>query len=368
MKIGILTFQHSINYGAQLQCLALQKVIQNLGHEVEVIQYYPRKLQPFYRNVNVPKNGICKGMLYMILRLCYMQKLICKFQKFKHQYIKLSSPYLSKKNLASSAENYDAIIVGSDQVWGPGFHSSKEFFFGWEPPYKGKRISYAPCCAINYIKEPYKKEVASLLQQFIAISVRNKTTQNFVYDLTHINAPIVLDPTFLYDFSCFKKEEKVYPKPYILTYILGDEIPGGHKHMIEEIKKVYGDISVVSIHLVESCPHKYRWSDKSIYTADPEEWLSYIKNATFFYTDSFHGVVFALKYRKHFLAYYAESLRASRFIDLAELFKINSFIVTSVNDAIQRDSLHQSVNYDAYDSIMEREVKKSMDYLYKSLS
>lgn len=367
MKIGILTFQHSINYGAQLQCLALQTVIKSMGHDVEVIQYYPRKQQPFYRNINIPKNGIFRGILYMMLRLCYMKKLLCKFQHFKHQYMNLSSPCFDKNELAVITKHYDAIIIGSDQVWGPGFHSSKEFFLGWEPDYQGKRISYAPCCAVNSIKEQYKQDIASLLNQFTSISVRNKTTQDFVYNLTHIIAPIVLDPTFLYDFSCLKKTE-MFSKPYILTYILGDEIIGGHKRMIEEIKKVYCNMPVVSIHLVESCPHMYSWSDRSIYTADPEEWLSYIKNAAFFYTDSFHGVVFALKYKIRFLAYYTESLRASRFIDLAELFKISPFIVTSVDDAIRCDSLHQSVNYDAYDSIIEGEIKKSMNYLYKSLS
>jgi len=33
---------------------------------------------------------------------------------------------------------------------------------------------------------------------------------------------------------------------------------------------------------------------------------------------AFHGTLFSLKFHKPFLAYYAEAMRATRFIDLAE--------------------------------------------------
>lgn len=37
MKIGILTFHESNNYGAALQCYALQEVLKSMGHDVWVI-------------------------------------------------------------------------------------------------------------------------------------------------------------------------------------------------------------------------------------------------------------------------------------------------------------------------------------------
>mgnify|MGYP000977622301 FL=1 len=36
-KIGILTFHYSNNYGGVLQALALQKVLQSRGYNVEII-------------------------------------------------------------------------------------------------------------------------------------------------------------------------------------------------------------------------------------------------------------------------------------------------------------------------------------------
>ena len=42
MKIGILTFHMGHNYGGVLQCYALQQLLTNYGHEVEIIDYRPR--------------------------------------------------------------------------------------------------------------------------------------------------------------------------------------------------------------------------------------------------------------------------------------------------------------------------------------
>lgn len=39
MKIGILTFHRAENFGAVLQCLALQNYLISKGNEVEVIDY-----------------------------------------------------------------------------------------------------------------------------------------------------------------------------------------------------------------------------------------------------------------------------------------------------------------------------------------
>ena len=43
MKIGILTFHWATNYGAVLQCYALQTYLESLGHEVTIINYKPKQ-------------------------------------------------------------------------------------------------------------------------------------------------------------------------------------------------------------------------------------------------------------------------------------------------------------------------------------
>ena len=43
MKIGILTFHWATNYGAVLQCYALQSFLDAKGHDVKIINYKPHR-------------------------------------------------------------------------------------------------------------------------------------------------------------------------------------------------------------------------------------------------------------------------------------------------------------------------------------
>lgn len=370
MKIGLLTFQHSINFGAQLQCYALQKVLKDMGYDVEVIQYYPTKILPFYRNINFSKNGIKKGLIYLILRFLFQNKARKVFLNFKNKHYVLTQSLFSNEDLNQEAIRFDAIVVGSDQVWTPAYQGKRTYFLDLPQTYSGLKVSYAACCALNIVNEKANKsKLKELLIDFNAISVRNNETYAFVENMTSIKAPIVLDPTFLCRFENVSSSlEKPYHN-YILTYVLGDEIMGGgHEKMIEEIKKVYGDIPVVSIVLIENCPHYFSWADKTYWTLDPSDWLFLISNATFLYTDSFHGLVFALKYQLPFVAYYTEKLRAARFLDMAKRFDLDTWIVSSVEDARNKKSLYRKLKYANLDKLIESEVQFSLSFLKKALN
>ena len=51
MKIGILTLHYGANYGGTLQCLALYNILKRAGNEVEVIDFQPRVVAPFYLRI-----------------------------------------------------------------------------------------------------------------------------------------------------------------------------------------------------------------------------------------------------------------------------------------------------------------------------
>lgn len=204
------------------------------------------------------------------------------------------------------------------------------------------------------------------LQRFDSISVRNIETQDFVSDIIERKPEIVVDPTLLIDFNF---ENETIPKDdYILAYILGDEIKGGHSAVISEIKKRYGDLPVYAIILSENKPQFFSWADKSYWEIDLIEWVMLIKNATFVYTDSFHGLLFAMKYKKPFLAYYAEKKRESRFIDLSVRYNLGTFIVSSYADAIEKGSFSKTSDYTAIESIISVEVKRSISFLKNALT
>lgn len=368
MNIGILTYHFGTNFGGQLQCYALTKTLESMGHEVTVINYVPGAVKEtifddIKTNLRTIKNRPSIGnLLSGFTSILLSGKMRNRFDDFRTSHLNVG-PLCNLENF-DSLYHLDAIFVGSDQVWAPAHHRSGAYFLNFKNKFDGRKISYAPCCAINKVDECNKDSIRDLLSSFDFISVRNIETQNFVNELIGEVHPIVADPTFLHDFNEFSSSN--VPKgDYILTYILGEEIDGGHKTAIKEIKKEYGDIPVYSISLTSSKPKLFLWSDKTYHTLDPVDWVDFIRNAKFLYTDSFHGVAFALKFRTPFLAYYKEKIRASRFLDLMERYKLKN-IINKV-DELSTMSIKASQPSDETYVISDAIAKSSLDYIRKSL-
>lgn len=366
MKIGILTFHFGINYGGVLQCLALQNKLIGMGHDVEVINYIPTyfKHSSFFRIGGIRKEPFI-ALPKIYIKWKYSSKITTKFETFRNQYLKRSER-VDLSTISSIANKYDAIIVGSDQIWNPSSHKDLIYFLGFKLNPKIIRISYAPCCAYNFVLNENKMQIKKALEKFDSISVRNIETYNFVKDNIGISAPILADPTLLYNFNELINNTDIL-ESYILVYIIGKEIKGGHKMAINEIKKRYSNEKVYSIILSENHPQYFPWSDKTFYTADPKDWVNLIANAKFVYTDSFHGVLFSLKFQKPFLAYYSEKNRASRFIDLKERYKLEQFIIEESNDIQKKKSLKNIPDYNMINRLINIHTLNSVNFIQKSL-
>lgn len=335
MKIGILTLHYGCNYGGVLQSYALLSYLTSQGHSVEIIDFIPNERRRLLtrilgrlKTIASPKdliNTICDCFKTNQNRNEIVannkQEFISKFEKFRKERLKLSER-VDEKSITALAHNYEAVIVGSDQVWTLLYSKYHTYFFDWIPQNSPCRIiSYAACSAHSFVKGNTKKELRHCLSKFYKIGVRDNTTYELVKSINPTLEPqIVLDPTALWTFKEFEDSTKETKEKYIFTYILGTEIKGGHKKALTKIKSQVGDLKVISIMLPESASNIENYSDEIITNASPEQWVNYIRNATFIYTDSFHGIMFSLKFRKQFLAYYANVIRASRLIDLKKRF------------------------------------------------
>lgn len=369
MKIGILTYHFGTNFGGQLQCYALMRTLENLGHKVCVINYVPfQSGESLISDIkqglrHIKKNRSIEGLITALYSILYSNAMRKSFALYKNIFLKIG-PECSLLTFSNLYKDLDAVVVGSDQVWAPAHHKSAAYFFNFTPAFKGRKIAYAPCCAINKL-EDNKELITKLLSEFSSISVRNTETYNFVRSTIGITPPIVVDPTFLYEFNEFKSN--VIPKTkYILTYILGEEISDGHKTVIEKIRKEYGELPVYSISLTSSKPHFFSWSDKTLWTLNPVDWVDLVRNASFLYTDSFHGCVFALKFKTPFLAYYKEEIRASRFIDLKQRYGLKNIInkVSEIDESLLSSLQPAMENY----KIIQRNIDNSLAFIIDSLS
>lgn len=331
MRIGILTFHFGNNYGGILQCYALQQVVRSFGHDVQIINFRSQgdltmrhiigrlREQPslasrfrFIRENFFTKEVMDRELQYKK----YTSVAVCN--TFREKYLKLSVP-LDEETIGKYANaRYDMIIVGSDRIWDSFYDRVPAYFMGWEPAFHGKKMSYAACSAYTKVYGKRSAELARLLNSFDKITVRDSSTAQLVKMLTGTAPQIVPDPCLLYDYSEFQEAEIVPAGPYILTYILGDEIEGGHQAALQKIKDVVGEMPVYAISIPGLEADIHPLTEKVFSTLFPEEWVAMFRHAAYVYTDSFHAVMFSLKFGIPFTAYYRNTDSNSGMLDLKE--------------------------------------------------
>jgi len=236
-KIGILTFHYSNNYGAVLQCLALQKTLESKGFDVEVLNYIPSdyKSNKIISSLGISKNifkntrenlNLINIIKKIKIKKTYNKIITEKFNKFRDREMNLGDE-VDEKSIESILNEYETIIVGSDQVWNPSQRNKPEYFLDFGNKFTGKKVSYAADSTIKEIDTNNKIKLGKCLSEFYSISVRNEHSYEFVKSIINKDVPIVTDPTLLYDFQDIISREKT--EDYILAYVLGKEIEGSHK-------------------------------------------------------------------------------------------------------------------------------------------
>lgn len=379
-KIGLLTYHYSNNYGGVLQSYSLYKYLESKGFEVEIINYIPSYVNLeniFYatglrKNIFKMKKADIIPISNLINRISikkkYSKSIVRKFNSFRNKNMRISS-HVDENDLHTVLNDYKTIIVGSDQVWSPGERSKKIYFLDYDK-FQGQRISYAADSTIEHINNKHYENLRRSLNNFDAISVRNEHSFQFVKKVTNVDAEIVVDPTLLWDFKNIDDhiDDHLYSEGYILVYVLGKEIDGSNTQLIKKIREKYGDLKVIAITIPTRKFNKCNYADEVVYDLGPEGWLNLFKKATFVLTDSFHGTLFSLKFKRPFLAYYAEKLRATRFIDLGKRYGISDFIINDIDEIDIKNSLSKLPNYDEVEKLISMHIKSSEVFLKKALA
>lgn len=275
MKIGILTFHHGINHGGFLQTYALQNTLRQLGYENKIINY--RNIRHFCKKYR---------LLFFTPRLVNNFRKWLKFRR-NHKQLDMSHFAFTVKKVAR--EYFDVVILGSDEIW-----NFENPMFGFDPIYFGnglnsKRvISYAASFGAFDADKRIPKEICESINKISHVSVRDENCQKIISRITGKNVPILLDPTFLYDFV----EERECPSSnFILVYGIFRE-----KEHVDGIQSFARSQNKNTI----SIAYRNPWCDINIISLDAFELLEYFKRADMVITNMFHGTLFSIKYNKAF--------------------------------------------------------------------
>lgn len=337
MKIGVLTLPLQTNYGGILQAYALQTTLERMGHEVILLnESRIQKLKPSRAPFTYTKRLLKKYLLNQKCRIFeeqYQNKIYPiisqHLQKFINKYIHCI--YLQDLCTLHSNE-FDAIIVGSDQIWRPKYYPKIEnAFLDFTKKWNIKRIAYAASFGTDkweYTSTQTNK-CKKLIQKFNAISVRESSAVDLCKRYFNTKALHVLDPTMLLNKEDYIKLFEAVQTPQspgnLLVYIL-DETPD-KTSLINNIaqKKGLTPFRVNSQIGNPNAPLKKRIQPSV------EQWIRGFYDAEFVITDSFHACVFSILFGKPFIVYGNEGRGLTRFESLLSTFEFKNSITTDID-------------------------------------
>ncbi len=304
------------NYGTSLQGYALLKKIQQLGYEVEVINYIKRL--SFFDKLKWVINSYRCGLGVMKKRKTHhvpsdystnIAERTAAVDFYKaNKLLPYFRDYIGFDALCKGSKNYDAVIVGSDQVWLPTGLPTKFFNLLFVDD-NVRKIAYASSFGVQEIPNFQKKMTGTYLDRFFRIGVREQRGKEIVETLSHQTAHVVADPTLL--FLREEWEEEITDsiindrEPYMFCYLISENEDARLK--ATELARRKG-LKIICIRHLE----KYRaidetYGDEAPYNVGPNEFVKYIRNAEYVVTDSFHCTVFSHIFHKRFLTFYRSS-------------------------------------------------------------
>ena len=365
MKAGLITFHFAHHYGAQLQAYATMRAVEKLGVDCEIIDY---RLPHTTRTNRLFKEGHSVRSLasnaHTTLHYTRFKNRCDRFERFVQEEMKLSAGrYTSIEELWKNPPEYDVYLAGSDQIWNPLIFENKQF----DPAFfltfaKGRKIAYAPSFGLPRLPEGKEEELAELIRDFSALSVREKRGKAILHTVTDQPVYDVLDPTLLLageEWGKLAAPEKT--GGYILCYLIGDL-----SVMAPTVKRLAEETGLPVVQLAGS-RKKVLDQAEMVFDAGPKEFLGLFQNAAYVCTDSFHGTVFSVQFRKPFFTTVSpkerRDLAAARGYNLLNTLGLTDRIVGRLETA----GLTDPIDYAAVEERLQRARKESMAYLDAAL-
>lgn len=358
MDIKVITRHAPSNYGSLLQSIATIKIIERLGHKCEIIDYI-RNDERGLKAITTPlKNkkewsgNLIKRIAYILLR--YPEESITerKFDKMRSKYLKLTERCTNLYEL--SKLKADIFMTGSDQVWGPTLNGNYDDAYFLSFVKGSRRAAYAASFGRTEFTDNTKDEYKQLLSKYDAIAVREDSAVQLLKDM-HINClGQVLDPTLLLtgdEWQNFITNKNKIKGEYILVYQLHNN-PALNNYAIK-LSSCLG----LPLYRVSPTLHQIRRGGNFLYLPDLGDFLSYIKDCTYFITDSFHGTAFALNFNKQFIEILPNNKTGSRNQSILRLTGLENRIIQNFDDF---SLINDEIYYDKVNSIIENERRKSI--------
>ena len=283
-KVGVIGLEHSQNVGNNLLKYAMFIKLSELG-------YSPYIVGKKYINHNI--SFIKKHVNLLVIN---------NFSEIKEK-------------------DFDILMVNSDQTWRRGIDDFYNVaFLRFAKNWKIPKFTYGT--SLGHEKWVYKKKeekiAKRLLQNFIGLSVRERSAMKLIKNHLRFKSQFVLDPTFLINETKYLDLIKNYKSEiinqtinnsFIFAYVLTNS-----SYIENYLLEVENELKINIFRLKISNNNQV------------EEFLYGITHCEAVITDSFHATVFSIIFKKPFISFINESNDRSRFNSLDYIFNIKNRI------------------------------------------
>lgn len=350
MNIGILTFHDADNFGAVLQAYALQETLKETGNDICIINYKQKDIIKGSKLIYIRTESMTlfiKSLIYSIIH--FRRKLIkkIKFKSFRKKYLNITR---AKYYTGNEIQNYDMVILGSDQIWNGDLTGYDKTYFLKDNNIK--TVAYAASIGKSELNNYEQDYIVNGIKSIDFISLRENNLIDYLQQYINRKIEFVLDPTLLADDKTWNKfinskdrNNKDRNKKYILLYKMTNN---------NELDKAATIISNRLSLPIININHQ---------NIAPDAFVSLFSNSSYIITNSFHGVAFSIIFRKDFVCIPHETLN-SRTDSILSLLNLEQ---RNIRKAINIEKIDFNVDYTKASTILEIEKGKSKNYLLNAL-
>ena len=355
MKIGILTLHYGLNYGGVLQAFALKSVLEAAGHRVKIIDRLP---------------DCFPRIKYRLKRRFAYPFLHPEFTSFSGRFLRdFTASAFDSATLAKicGREAFDAIVVGSDQVWRKEvFSVGNDYFLEFCDQLKCRRIAYAASLGIDsWNRDAAETEaMARGLRNFDAVSVREESSVRLLKEHCGIDSVCLLDPVLLAGREVFSPLLKVAGdslRGKVAIYVLD---PDGQQGL-EEYTRSFPAGRLLPLLPLRREKNPGLWSRLTAHRFSVPEWVAAIAGADMVITDSFHGTAFSLLFGRNFAVLENPNRGLARLRSLLDACGLTDRICRHPSEAAE--VLERDIDWERTRHRLSEERKRAAEFLGDAL-
>lgn len=365
LKCGIVTFHSSHNYGSVLQAYAMVKVMQRLGLDAELIDFrHPRTTDMYEWRLWSPYKNWKWNLRELVLRglFGFGKKREQVFSDFIENVLVKSKRVKDKNDIPNI---YDVLICGSDQIWNPKASGENDPIYYLDFGTTTCKFSYAASSGSVRFGDSNPTQFKKYLTNLKSIGVREQFMKDYIKEAFGLESTVNPDPTFLLDATEWAQIEKPYkglPEKYLLVYTIQQP-----KVTIKLAQQV---ATFLKLPIVQICndrdwnalTHKgvnYRLLDVS-----PQQFLWLFHNATFVVTNTFHGNMFSIIFRKNFI-HYITDICDTRIITLHNIIKLRGKMIQNISSFNRRQSI---IDYSILETNITNYRNRGLDFIQLNIT